>query len=309
MNQSILNQFRLTVAEQNLNVYGIKVETADGQSVNHRWRSDDSECLYSGSKTYTSLAVGMCIDDGKLSVTDKVLDFFPEYKGIASPGSEAITIRDLLHMASGKLEFWFGEPDMHTLEAKISDWAELFFRVPVTGTPGESFFYSNACTYMLGRVVEKLSGQILRDFLMPRLFEPMDILNPQWHTCTGGHTLAATGLYLTTEEFSRLGLTLLNGGVYKGHRIVSEDYLKNAVGDVLDCRQPNYDDPEGSSGYCYQMWRCSYEGAYRADGMYGQFSIVIPDKKAVVTVTSHEEKTANDIIRAVFRDIVPQLES
>jgi len=304
MNQSILDQFRLTVSEQHLGVYGIKVETADGETVSHRWRSDDEECLYSGSKTFTSMAVGMCIDDGKLALTDAVLDFFPEYKKLAAAGSERITVRDLLHMGSGKLEFLFGASE-ETMMA--TDWAELFFRIPVTKEPGTLFFYSNACTYMLGRIVEKISGQILRDFLIPRLFTPLEIHNPQWHTCPNGHTLAATGLYLTTDEFSRLGLLLLNKGVYKGKRIVSESYLENAVNDVFDNKRPNYDDLEGTSGYCYQMWRCSIPGTYRADGMYGQFSIVIPDKRTVVTVTSHEEKAANDIIRAVFHDIVPQL--
>ncbi len=307
MNQSIFNQFRLTVAEQHLNVYGIKVETADGESVSHRWRSDDPENLHSGSKTFTSMAVGMCVDDGKLNVTDKVLDFFPEYREIASPGSEKIAVRDLLHMASGKLQFWFGEADDHELNSKTEDWADLFFRVPVTKEPGTFFFYSNACTYMLGRIVEKISGLTVRDFLIPRLFTPMDIRNPQWHSCTGGHTLAATGLYLTTDEYSRLGSMLLHRGVYNGQRIVSESYLESAVNDIIDNNQPGYDVSEGISGYCYQMWRCSYPGAYRADGMYGQFSIVVPDKNAVITVTSHEEKAANDIIRAIFHDIVPQL--
>jgi len=300
MDKSILNQFRLTVSEQNLGVYGIKVEK-EGKSVSHRWRADDSVNIYSGSKTFTSMAVGMCIDDGKLNVTDSVLGFFPEYREIASQGSEQITIRDLLHMASGKLEFWFGVTD-EVMAA--TDWAQLFFQVPVTKKPGTFFFYSNACTYMLGRVVEKISGQNVRDFLIPRLFTPLAILNPQWHTCPNGHSLAATGLFLTTDEFSRLGITLLNGGVYNGTRIVSENYLQNAVSDLIDT---NYVELENSSGYAYQMWNCSYPGAYRADGMYGQFTIVIPDKKVVVTITSHEEKNSNDIIRAVFSDIVPQL--
>lgn len=307
MNSSILDQFRLSVMEKHLNVYGIKVETADGESVSHRWRSDDKVCLYSGSKTYTALAVGMCVDDGKLHLTDRVLDFFPEYREIAAPGSEAITIRDLLHMASGKLEFWFGEPDSVTLDAKTEDWAELFFRVPVKGKTGETFFYSNACPYMLGRVIEKISGQNLRAFLLPRLFIPMGIYNPQWHTCTGGHTLGATGLYLTTEDYARLGLTLLNRGIYNGQRIVSESYLNSMVGDVISSYVPGSEDAECCAGYCYQMWRCSREGAYRADGMYGQFCIVIPDKHAVVTVTAHEERAVYEIVRSVFDDIVPQL--
>lgn len=286
-----------------MGVYAIKVEK-DGESVGHRWRSDDPVNLYSASKTFTSLAVGMCIDDGKLNVTDLLLDYFPEYKEIASPGSEKITIRDLLHMASGKLEFWFGVSDDVLM---TTDWAELFFRVPVTKEPGTFFYYSNACTYMLGRVVEKISGQNVRDFLLPRLFVPLGIRNPQWHTCPNGHTLAATQLFLTTDELSRLGIVLLNGGVYNGTRIVSESYLQSAVNDIMDNRRPNYTDLEGSSGYAYQMWRCSYPGAYRADGKYGQFCIVFPDKNAVFTITSHEEKVTNDILRAVYRDIIPQL--
>jgi CubicO group peptidase (beta-lactamase class C family) len=303
MEKNILNQFRLTVAEQNLGVYGIKVEKGNGESVSHRWRSDDYVHLHSGSKTFTSLAVGMCIDDGKLAVTDKVLDFFPEYKSIAAEGSEEITIRDLLHMASGKLEFMFGV-DEET--ENNTDWAELFFKIPVTKKPGTYFFYSNACTYMLGRVVEILSGQNVRDFLVPRLFTPLGIYNPQWGTCPNGHTLSAIGLMLTTELFSRLGMVLLNGGMYKGKRIVSEQYLNNAISDVMD-NKDCCNDSESNCGYCYQMWRCSYPGAYRADGRYGQFVIVVPDKNAVITVTSHEEYKVNDIVRAVFSDIVPQL--
>lgn len=303
MDKSILNQFRLTVSEQHLGVYGIIVEKANGESVSHRWRLNDEECVYSGSKTFTSMAVGICIDNGKLAVTDKVLDFFPEYKSIAAEGSEAITVRDLLHMASGKLQFMFGVDE--ETEYK-TDWAELFFKIQVSAKPGTKFFYSNACTYMLGRIVEIISGQNVRDFLIPRLFTPLEIYNPQWHTCPKGHTLSATGLYLTTEQFSRLGLMMLNGGTYKGRRIVSESYLHNAVTDVFDNKDCT-EEPESSCGYCYQMWRCTYPGAYRADGMYGQYSIVVPDKNAVITVTSHEEKSPNDIIRAVFSDIVSQL--
>jgi len=308
MKSSILDQFRLTVMEQHLNVYAIKVQRANGENVSHSWRwSTFRECLYSGSKTFTSIAVGICVDEGRLRVTDKVLDFFPEYREIASPGSEAITLRDLLHMASGKLEFWFGEPDEQVLNAKKDDWAELFFRVPVTGEPGKTFFYSNACTYMLGRVVEKVSGQNLRDFLVPRLFTPMNIFNPQWQTCTAGHPIAATGLYLTTDEYSRLGLMMLNGGVYEETRIVSENYLQSVSGDILDNNTPGNIEPEGTAGYGYQVWRCSHPGAYRADGMFGQYCVVFPNEQAVVTVTSHEEKAANDILRAIYRDIIPRL--
>ncbi len=162
MNESILDGFRLAVQEKNLHVYGIRVEKKNGDGVTHFWRSDDFVNLYSASKTFTSLAVGMCADDGKLRLPDKVLDYFPEFRSTAAPGSEEITIRDLLHMSSGKLEFWFGALDG---EKNSKDWAELFFRVPVTRKAGYSAsFYSNACNYMLGRVVEKVTGQTVQRF-------------------------------------------------------------------------------------------------------------------------------------------------
>ncbi len=304
MEESLLDGFRLTAAEKRLGVYGIRVQRKTGEGVTHFWRSDDAVNLYSAAKTFASLAVGMCEEDGALGLTDKVLDFFPEYRGAASPGSEAITLRDLLHLASGKTEFWFGGLDARKGER---DWAELFFRVPVTKEPGSFFCYSNACVYMLGRVVEKISGKNLRDFLLPRLFEPMGIENPQWHTDPRGHTLAATQLYLTLDEFSRLGLLFLNGGEYGGKRLVSADYLRRMAEDVFPSGWAGCKEPECLQGYGYLVWRCTAPGTFRADGMYGQFCILLPEQKAAVTLTAHEERDPYGLVRAVFDDIAPRL--
>lgn len=303
MDKSILNQFRLTVNEKNLGVYGIVLHKEGQEEISHRWRADDKVCLYSGSKTFTSVGVGICRDEGGLKLEDKVLDYFPEYRAVASAGSEEITLRDLLHMASGKHVFWASADEE---VRRNTDWAELFFKEPMDSKPGCHFFYSNACTYMLGRVIEKVSGLKSRDYLVPRLFEPLGIYNPQWHTCPGGHTLAASELFLTTGEFSRLGLMLLNNGIYEGKLIVSEEYVTLLHEDIIPNRG-HFDDEESAQGYGYQVWRCTAPGVYRADGMYGQFSIVVPDKKAVITITSHNESCANDIVRAVESDIIPQL--
>ncbi|QAT51023.1 class A beta-lactamase-related serine hydrolase [Caproiciproducens sp. NJN-50] len=304
MKESILDGFRLTAAEQELHVYGIRVERSSGESVTHFWRSNDPVNLYSASKTFTSLAVGMCLEDGRFSLSDRVLDFFPEYRGIAAPGSEAITLRDLLHMASGKLHFWFGELDGRKME---DDWAELFFRVPVTKQPGVQFFYSNACCYMLGRTVEKVTGKNVRDFLVPRLFVPLGIENPQWHADPQGHTLCATQFFLTLDEFSCLGRLLLHHGVWDGKRLVSEEYLKNMSADSIPSGWDGCEEPECLAGYGYQVWLCSAPGTWRADGKYGQFCILLPEREAAVTVTAHEEQRPYSIVRAVFDEIAPRL--
>ena len=305
MKESILNQFRITVQEKKLGIYGINIYQKGKGEISHFWRSNDKVCLYSGSKTFTSMAIGICQDQGLLKLTDIVLSFFPEYKDIAATNSGNIKIRDLLHMSSGKKEFYFAGDEERM---RINDWAKLFFSDPMKGDEGAQFFYSNACTYMLSRIVEKVSGVTLRDFLMPHLFNPLEIFNPQWHSCPGGHTLGATELFLSNKDFSKLGLVLLNGGKYNDKQIVSEEYIKASRTDTISTENCGFEDSESNKGYGYQLWLCSYPEAYRADGMYGQFCIVFPDKEAVITVTSHQENNANDILRAIYKDIIPYLD-
>lgn len=302
MNHSIFDTFRLTVAEQGLGVYGIIVQPDGRPPLEHRFRSDDPECVYSGSKTFTALAVGIAQDENRLSLSDRVIDFFPEYAAIAADGSEAITLRDLLHMASGKPTFWFSCP-LEEQHASATDWAERFFREPLVKKPGATFVYSNACTYMLGRVVAKTAGTSLRDYLVPRLFTPLGIHNPQWHTCNLGHTLGASGLHLTTSQYHQLGRLLLGEGLYENRRIVSAGYIRAMHTDTLPTAWPDAE----SRTYGFQVWHGSRPDTYRADGKYGQFSIVFRDLRLVITATSHCERNANDIIRAVYRDILPRL--
>ena len=301
MNHSLLHAFRLTVLERNLNVYGVHVYQKDEGSIEHRFRSDDNVNLYSASKTFTSVGVGICLDDGLLQLTDKVLFFFPEYRSLAAQGSGEITVLDLLHMASGKESFWCaGEQE------REMDVAETFFRLEMTAKPGERFFYSNYCTYMLGRIIEAVTGKLLRDYLLDKLFIPLDIPNPQWDTCPKRHTLAASGLHLKTSQLAKLGRLLLQEGEYEGQRIVGAEYVRAMQTDIISTHHAS-EDPESASGYGYQVWKCTPPGIFRADGMYGQFSIVVPSKAAVITLTSHNEHAINDIIRAVFSDILPLL--
>ena len=299
LSKTLLGDFRLTVNERQLGVYGLHIWQR-GEELTHRWRSDDEVCLYSGSKTFTAVACGMCQDEGRLNINDPWLDYFPELRDIAAPGTERQTLRDLLHMQSGKRDT-FHKYVRGVPEDLLRDWAAD----PIVEEPGTHFHYVNFCTYTVGRVVERVSGEKLRDYLMPRLFLPLGIPNPQWHTDALGHTLGFSGLYLRTNEFAKIGRLLLQQGVWDDRQLVSAAYVEALHEDVID--NSNWGDPESQAGYGYQVWRCTSPGVYRADGMYGQFSIVIPDREAVVTLTSHNEHCPNDIVRAVEADILPKL--
>jgi CubicO group peptidase (beta-lactamase class C family) len=295
---SLFTDFRLSVMENKLGVYGIHVYQNGKALGEHRFRSNDRENLYSASKTFASVGVGIAEGEGRFQLTDKVLDFFPEYQDVAAPGSENITVKDLLQMSSGHL--------IDHGNHQIKDRAELFFRSKVLKEPGTAFYYEDLSTYILGRIVQKVSGKTMLEYLKPRLFDKLGIENPQWHSCPIGYTSCSGGLYLTTEEFSRIGIMLLHKGSYHGGKILPEDYVHRMHRDLVDTSLKN--DPETRQGYGYQVWNCTEANTYRADGMYGQLCVVLQDYSAVVTVTAHNEVDHKEILRAIWKDIVPKLQ-
>jgi len=296
MRKSVLNEYRLRINEKQLNVYGIVIKK-DNDEIEHRFRSDDRVNIYSCSKSVTTLAIGMLIDAGRLALSDTLEALFPEYLSDMSNGTHSITVRNLLHMTSGKLEF-FDE-----FKTKNQDNVKKFMQYPVEAEPGEKFFYSNGCTYMLSRIVEKISGETLRNFLVPRLFDKLGIENPQWFTCHYGHTMGATGLYLTTKELSKIGELYLNHGKHNGEEIVSEEFIKKCYKDVIktsdDSTLTNH------SQYGYQVWLGSLPNTYRLDGKYNQHSIIFPDISTIITITAHEEYKGHEILEGVYEDILP----
>jgi len=294
----LLTDFRLSVLENNLGVHGIHVFQNGKVLGEHRFRSNDRENLNSASKTFVSVGVGIGEAEGIFRLTDKVMDFFPEYQEIAYPGSESITIKHLLQMSSGHMTEDFSQYNAR-------DRAELFFLTEVKKDPGSTFFYEDLCSYMLGRIIEKVSGSTMLEYLKPRLFEKLNIGNPQWHTCQFGHTSCSGGLFLTTEEFSRMGITFLQNGMYKGKEIVPSKYVLRMHTDLVDTISKN--DPETQGGYGYQVWNCTLPNTYRADGMYGQLCVVLKNYNAVVTITAHNETEHKEILRAIWKEIVPKL--
>lgn len=295
---SLLSDFRLSVLEKNLGVYGIHVYQNGKIIAEHRFRSNDRENLYSASKTFASIGIGIAESEGHFQLADYVLDFFPEYKDIAYLGSQKITIKNLLQMSSGHMSEDFSQYNS-------KDRAELFFITEIKEESGSSFYYEDLCTYMLGRIIEKVSGKTMLDYLRPRMFDILEIINPQWNTCQYGHTSCSGGLYLNTEEFSRMGIMLLQNGIYKDKQIVPKNYIERMNSEWVDTTSKN--DPETQGGYGYQVWKCTPPNTYRADGMYGQLCVVLTDYNAVITVTSHNEMEHKEILRAMWSDILPNL--
>jgi CubicO group peptidase (beta-lactamase class C family) len=237
--------------------------------------------LYSLSKSFTSSAIGLAVSEGLLSVDDPVLSFFPDdAPEHPSDNLKAMKVKHLLSMNTGHHQdtrgaVWGGEDD---------NWPRAFLAQPVEYTPGTWFTYNTPATYMLSAIITQLTGELLIDYLRPRLFEPLGITNPTWDTDPQGRSLGGSGLHITTDGIARFGQMYLQKGIWDGKRILPEAWVEEATRAHSDTSNTQAD-PDWSEGYGYQFWMCRHN-AYRGDGAFGQFCIVMPEQDAVLAITS-----------------------
>lgn len=258
---------------------------------------DGLHLLYSLSKSFTSTAIGLAVGEGLLSVDDLVTSFFPDADvHTLDPKVAGMKVRHLLSMSSGHHE--------DTLErirlAVGHDPAAAFLALVPEEEPGTWFTYNNGCTLMLSAIITRLTGSRLVDYLRPRLFEPLGI-GPAYWAGIGPLDLGFSGLHLQTDAIARLGQLYLRGGVWNGDRLLPADWVAQASSVQVDNpREPN---PDWRQGYGFQFWRCRHN-AFRGDGAYGQFCVVLPEHDAVIAVTA-ATGDMQAILDAVWAELLP----
>ena len=176
--------------------------------------------LYSLSKSFTSTAVGIAAAEGKLSIDDPVLKFFPE-EAPAQPSAnlKAMRLADLLRMSTGQQT----EPPRRNTEP----WTKTFLAHPVPFKPGTHFQYNTSATYMLSAIVQKATGQTVLDYLTPRLFEPLGIAKPTWETSPQGISAGGYGLSIRTEDIAKFGQLYLQKGKWNGKQLVPAAWVES----------------------------------------------------------------------------------
>lgn len=241
---------------------------------------DKPHVLWSLSKSFTSTAVGLAIEEGKLSLDDHVLKFFPE-DAPADPSDnlKAMTVRDLLTMTGGHDT----EPKIHPPGPSVKE----FLAHPVVHKPGTHFQYNTMGTYTLSAIVTKVTGQTVLDYLKPRLFEPLGIEDPQWDVSPEGNSLGGYGLKLCTEDIAKFGQLYLQKGMWNGKQLVPKAWVEQATSKQVPNDKESHAKMGGdwTQGYGFQFWQCTHH-AFRGDGANGQFCVVIPDKDVVIAITA-----------------------
>jgi hypothetical protein len=236
--------------------------------------------LFSLSKSFTSTAIGLAANEGLLTLNDFVVSFFPDdLPRTISENLSKLRIKDLLSMATGHAEDTTGK--LHT--DPNGNWVKAFLNVPIDYEPGTHFVYNSGATYMLSAIVQKVTGQSVLEYLTPRIFDPLEIKGATWETCPRGINTGGWGLSIKTEDIAKFGQLYLQKGIWNEVQLLPENWAEEAT--TFKISNGNDENSDWAQGYCYQFWRCKH-GAYRGDGAFGQYCIVIPEKDAVIAITS-----------------------
>ena len=311
------DKYFAAVAKEGQDLHSIMV-VKDGNVVLEKWMSKGKEnephILNSVSKTFTSMAVGLAISEGRLALDEKLVDIFPEHcPENPSEYLKEITVEHLLTMSCGHST----DPTHESWEVKDRSWIRFFMEHPVTHKPGTLFCYNSLGTYVLSAIVQKRTGEKLVDYLYPRLFRPLGINNVSWLESHEGINTGGWGLFLKTEDLAKMGLMLLQKGQFNGCQVVPAEWIEAASSAQVPCVPAgmNSDDADKFrkvaktsdwlQGYGYQMWRSRYN-SFRADGANGQYILVIPEKNAVV-VTTADIKDMQAELNLIWKHIYPAL--
>ncbi|MFJ3472009.1 serine hydrolase domain-containing protein [Microbacterium maritypicum] len=273
--QTVRDRIVERIEDTGFGAHGLHVRVAT-ETADHRWTDDVREDVHSVAKGVCVLAAGLAADEGAVSLDMPVGTYLPGFE--LGAGVEDVTLRHLLSMTSGI--------DLPWSETLMTDWPDLareFLRRP---SGGRSFQYSNASTYTAMTALAAVVGDI-GDYLVPRLFDPLGIIDVEWERSPQGRIVAGGGLSLRTEELSRLGLLIRDRGVWEGRQLIAPGWI-----DAMHTEWRVAGESADYDRYALAGWG-GPGPAWRLHGAYGQLLIFLDD--AVVTITADDHFGADAI--------------
>ena len=266
------------------------------------FHKDFQHRMYSTSKSFVSIAVGFAEQDGLLSLDDPLCKFFPEYSHL---NQHKTTIREMLQMqtsmdASGT--GWF--------KARTDDRAAYYFGKDAQKHPGTTFYYDSTGSFMLGSVVENVTGMPFMEYLKKKAFDEIGFTaESRCLKCPGGHSWGDSGILCTARDLWKFARFVLNGGTWEGKRYLNEKYVKEATTPTVPNNPYGFGDMHDMHGYGYQFWGAP-EGCFSTLGMGNQVSFCDPGHDFIFVINSDNQGNSNayeQIFRALYTHLVHNL--
>lgn len=282
---------------------------------------------FSVSKSITSLAVGIAIDEGHIAGVDvPYLGLFPytEYANWDERKND-ITLEHVLTMQLGlqwnEFDPPYSSPDnqWNRFYFNEHDFAKALLDLPMVADPGTQFAYNTAATVSLGQAVQNSVPLMLDEFGTTELFFPLGITEIEVTRTPTGLANGGGGFYLRTRDAAKFGQLLLNDGRWNGDRVVSSEWLAASVVPRTEIAWANPADWDWQvTGYGYQWWTGFYEHAteivetWVAWGYGGQWVVAMPSLDLVVAINSNGydggDAALNQAHRLIREHVLPALQ-
>ena len=249
--------------------------------------------MFSMSKPITAIAIGLAIHEGLLRLDTTIGELYSDtYSEKALRKVKDITVKHLLTMTAGIF------PSVIENKEK-GDWLENFFKSHRGAKPDERFKYISENTYVLGRMLAKVSGQTISEYLCPRFFEPLGINFTFWEKDKLGYDGGGWGLYLTIEDMAKISQCLLQNGEFNGKQVIPAEWVKEMT---TPHRHDMYGLDSQNMGYGYNVWCGREDGYCRLEGFYSQFAFLYPRENAFFVITCGDitHKTVYDLVDKHF---------
>lgn len=286
----------------NLSTHDVIIARGDKIIYENYWAPfEKSFChrMYSVTKSFVSLAIGFLLQDGKISLEDKIVDLFPE--AITEGANDEIrkqTIRNMLMMSTGRCEndaYFSRRP-----KDRVRDYFE-FGGKAIKGA-GTFFDYDSPGSFILGALAERITGMTLLEYLREKLFDKIGVSDsPYMLKCPGGHSWSDSALLCTPEDLLRVAKFTMNLGKWNGEQILDEQYLKEATSHLIStgCEWPHL------QGYGYQIWTLQ-QNSFFFNGMGCQLAVCIPHKDIILIYNGDNQglSFAKSVIVDSFFDII-----
>lgn len=260
--------------------------------------------MYSVSKSFVSIAIGFCEQDGLLSLDDPIMKFFPEYEGREGYHAHSSTVRELLMMRSTS-------PAQNWFYSGCSDRVDTYFGGAPTKLPDTLFQYDSSGSYILGVIVERLTGKLFLEYLKEKCLNDIGFSPDSYCIMAPGkNSFGDSGVMCTTRDLLLFARFVLNGGEWNGKRYLNEEYIKNAT-TMSTCNDSFGFYTHSSFGYGYQFWGAP-GGCFAMLGMGSQIALCDPAHDFVFAINSDNQGNPIHyelIFKALFGNIISKLSS
>jgi len=257
---------------------------------------------YSVSKSFVAIAVGFAIDEGKMNLDDKLVDFFDEeYTKNCGEMQRKQTIRNMLMMSTGHGtgSYWFSDQPEDRVKHYFDTSSNGFCKIP-----GGLFTYDSEGSFVLGAIVEKVTGMPLMEYLRVKLFNKIGVSKEATCLkCPGGASWGDSAVLCTATDLLKVARFTMNYGKWNGEQLLSEAYLRDATSDLLPTANTSV--YPSTFGYGYLIWKTEQDGFF-FNGMGCQFAICVPHKDIIMIYNGDNqgEPSAKTIIIDNFFNMV-----